>query len=314
MPYKSSFLYLPAIILLLAACHSNDYSVSGGGNLRFSHEHLNFDTVLAPIGSGTAHFTVYNNSSQNIVIEQITLNKGNLSPFIININGQRHSATGVRVAKKDSILIFVEVRPNQFFIVSDSVVFGAGSAVQYFPLTAYVQSTAVFEDTIFDSDIHFTNSEPYLFLGNVVIENGATATIDAGSHMLFARDKGLQVNGRLQVNGSKDNPVLFAAARYRTAWYAEQKGQWEGISIGSAGTDNVIEYAVINGAATAVAVEDTLQTGADIQIVLRQCSVSYADHHLCVRGGRTIVDSSVFSNKIKNDTIILTDSNSPVCF
>jgi hypothetical protein len=185
-----------------------------------------------------------------------------------------------------------------------------GGTAQYFPLRAYVQTTTTFGDTIFSNDVTFSNAMPYLFMDNAIIGEGATATIESGSQLLFARHKGLQVNGMLKVNGSAENPVLFAAARYHDDWYANKNAQWEGIVIANASAGNILEYAIINGANTAFTIMDTFQTTINKQLTLRKCTVSYINQHICIKGGSVTIDSSVFSNKLKNETITVpADSN-----
>ena len=294
--------------LLWAGCREETFDRNASVALRFSHGGLDFDTLLAPIGSGTAHFAAYNPSSQNIVIQQITLCKGNESPFLININGQPHKADEVRLAKFDSILIFVEARQGILWEITDSVRFIVGGTEQHFPLRAYVSTAAAIPDTIFNTDVHFTNAEPYLFLGNAVVARRCTAVVDAGSQLLFVRDKGLQIDGHLRVQGGRGQPALFAHARHRNAWYADKKGQWQGIFISGTGS---IEWADIRGAAFAVAVVDTASARAEI--ALRQCSISFAQRHLCIKGRRVVVDSSNFSGTIYNDTIDLAGDANPVC-
>jgi hypothetical protein len=302
---KTFFLRLYAImtIFFLLACNDNHFTDGSGVILHFSQTEINFDTLLAPIGSGMAHFSVHNRSKQNIVIAQIALNRGTASPFRININGQPQQVAGMRLEKKDSIIIFVEVKADALWNVSDSVQFNVGGNIQHFQLRAYVQTAVIVGDTTFSSNVVFSNLEPYLFLGNAIIGKNATATVLAGSQLLFVRNKGLQVDGTLKVNGSKKNPVLFAAARHGEAWYADKKGQWEGIIIDGSSTGNVLEYAIINGANRAFSLMDTLQNNTIAQLTLRKCSISFVNSHICTMGGRIRIDSSMFSNKIKNDTI-----------
>ncbi|GHT83042.1 hypothetical protein FACS189467_8450 [Bacteroidia bacterium] len=281
--------------------------------MRFSHSGLDFDTILASIGSETVYFTVHNKSSQNIVIQQVILKKGELSPFLININGQSQQADNVRLAKYDSMFIFVGVRKNERLLLSDSVQFIINGKAQYFPLRAYVRDGIIFGDTVFSQGVHFTNAQPYLFLGNATIADAVTATVDAGSELLFDYKKRLQVNGTLQANGSKERPVLFAGVRYRNPWYGTYSGQWEGIAFGSNSANNRIAWAKIQGTTTGIYVEDTLHTNNNTQLTLSHSELLYTKKHLCVKGGRVVVDSSMFSNELKNETIILLDADSTVC-
>jgi hypothetical protein len=331
MGKKTFPLWAVVFAVTLATCRSPEFSADNDATLNFT-SYIGFDTLLAPMGSVTGWFTVHNRSRHNILINQISLLRGDASPFIINIDGQPQYAAGVRLAKYDSMFIFVAMRrdatSDAMRTLSDSVVFTVNGNAQYFPLSVCARGATVWRDTIITQDVYFRNSLPHLFTGNVTIADNVVAVIDSGCEMLFDYAKGMVVKGRLQVRGSAERPVLFAHTRYRDPWYAYEPGQWAGLAFGSTSADNEIAHVTITGATRAIYVEDTLQTnGSSANLTLRRCTLlhngvktsPYDEHykrlHLFIRGGRAIIDSCTFFDTIINDTIFVNspDPDSAVC-
>lgn len=119
-------------------------------------------------------------------------------------------------------------------------------------------------DTIIDGDA--------LIATTLIVPKGVTLQINAGSHLLFAGDAGLQVLGRLTVHGA-ETPVEFAPSG---------EGRWGGISIeGGRGdlkrfrvrgavigidsreSELVVENGIVSGCGTAMAVSG--MTMADVK-------------------------------------------------
>ncbi|GHU93827.1 hypothetical protein FACS1894156_1230 [Bacteroidia bacterium] len=302
--------------MAVGACQSDEFVSDTDVVLQFSGSRLDFDTLFAPLGSATAYFTVHNTSSQNIVIQQVRLSKGENSPFRINVNGQANEALSVRLAKKDSLFVFVEVRKNEMLLLSDSVQFNVGGHWQYFPLRAYSRDAVVVNDTVYAQNVNFSNEKPYLFLNNVVIKNNAAVTVQEGAQLLFDWNKGVRIEGLLQVNGSAARPVLFANLRYREAWYA-QPGQWQGFTFAGGSKNNRIAWAQIQGTTVGILIKNS-SPSADTQLTLSHSALLYTQHHLCVTGGRVVVDSSLFldnKNEIKliYETIFVPHADSTMC-
>jgi hypothetical protein len=263
------------------------------------------DSVLAPLGSGTWNFAVYNDSRQNILVQEIALSKGDTSPFVVNINGQSQHASNMRIASGDHILIFVEVRSTARGHVRDSLVVRSGSGMQRILLRAYVEDCISFGDTTFSQDVHFGRHEPYLFFGDAIVGESAAALVDGGSRLLFARGKSLIIKGSIQINGSKAQPALLAGLRYRNAWYANKNGQWQGVVVVAVGAASSASHAIVRNANIAFLVADSAAAAQQVQLTLSKCAITFANSHLCVHGGRVVVDSSAFSGKLISVNIAL---------
>jgi len=74
-------------------------------------------------------------------------------------------------------------------------------------------------------------SGEYFPVGDVIIPNGRTLTLQAGAVLNMASAKGVYVNGRLLVNGTEDNEVCFYPANSETEY-------WHGIEFPSTAASN----------------------------------------------------------------------------
>jgi len=102
------------------------------------------------------------------------------------------------------------------------------------------------------SDITLTADETWILDGLVVVKNGATLTIEAGttiagydgtgdatSYMII--DKG----AKIMADGTEDNPIIFTSSLAAIDGAAEDVGQWGGLTIiGKAGNAQVQPYEV----------------------------------------------------------------------
>ncbi|WP_436516371.1 right-handed parallel beta-helix repeat-containing protein [Ekhidna sp. To15] len=68
--------------------------------------------------------------------------------------------------------------------------------------SAVIGQSSITTRTTWDQDTIITET--------VIVEIGASLTIEAGTTVLFEAGTGLEVNGNIWVNGTKDNPVIFS--------------------------------------------------------------------------------------------------------
>ena len=91
------------------------------------------------------------------------------------------------------------------------------------------------------------SGEPYVITTNLIVSNGVTLTLKAGTTLKFASGVRLQVNGTLKVEGTEANPVTFTSNSASPA-----ARDWNGIRIDSDATNVVIDHAVIEYATNGV--------------------------------------------------------------
>ncbi len=257
-----------ATAILLSACRkkdvlSNDPSIK----LEFSNDSIIFDTVFTSLGSATRRFMIYNRSGSKVLISQITVEKGESSPFRINIDGEPvYSTKDIELEGGDSLFLFarVTIDPNNTlnpFIVEDNIDFVTNGNLQSVKLVAWGQNahyivadshTAGFPDYKIVADsletVRWTADLPYVIYGYAVIDSYGELIIDAGSRIYFHANSGLwsYSEGTLKVMGTPGNPVTFGGDRLESE-YADLPGQWDRIWLmeGRAGFDHEFHNVVI---------------------------------------------------------------------
>ncbi|MBS2099914.1 hypothetical protein [Carboxylicivirga linearis] len=216
--------------------------------LSFSNDTVMFDTIFSSIGSTTQNFRVYNPYNEDLTITNISLAGGEESNFRINVNGfSDHSVNEIPIRARDSLYIFVDVTinpsgDNEPFIVTDSILFETSQRIQSVKLIAYGQDIVLMKQEWLETQ-HLTKEKPYLIYDYLVVDSAQTVTIDPGARLYFYKDASLLVLGTLNVEGTTEEPVLFASHRLED-WYADVPGQWGYIHLlpgsGQSSFDNAI--------------------------------------------------------------------------
>ncbi len=234
--------------LAFLACEREFVYRGGGEGLSFSADTLMFDTIFTSIGSTTKNFRIYNPYSEDMSIESIELAGGDESDFRLNIDGfSDNYAEDIRIRANDSLYVFVEVTidpvgSNTPYVVTDSIYFRTKNKVQTIQLVAYGQDVVLMRKEWLGSQT-LTNEKPYLIYDYLVVDSAQTVNVEAGAKLYFYKDASLLVLGTLNVNGSTDEPVVFAGHR-QEEWYADKPGQWGYIHLlpgsGASSFDNCI--------------------------------------------------------------------------
>lgn len=203
--------------------------------LRFSEDTLSFDTVFTTLGSTTKALKVFNDKKLSIKISEINLVGGNQSNFRLNIDGlPGNSASDVEIGPRDSIYIFVEVTVdpsnlNNPFIIADEIEFNTNGTLQTAVLSAWGQN-ANFYKAAEICDETWINDKPYVLLNHTLVKKGCFLRIEEGVRIHVGPNSGFFVEGRLEVEGTRENPVTFQGTRLED-FYDDLPGQWPGISI-----------------------------------------------------------------------------------
>lgn len=236
--------------ILLSACRKKDVLNNDPSlKLEFSNDSIIFDTVFTSLGSATKRLMIYNRSGSKIRISSIVIEKGESSPFRINIDGEPvYSAKDIDLEGGDSLFVFarVTIDPNNElnpFIVEDKIDFLTNGNEQSIKLVAWGQNanyivadshTDGFPDYKIVADsletVHWTPELPYVIYGYAVIDSYGELIIDAGTKIYFHANSGLwsYSEGTLKVMGTQENPVTFAGDRLEPE-YADLPGQWDRI-------------------------------------------------------------------------------------
>lgn len=303
--YLLSFLFLSIVIF---SCRKDaDFIEDGSAKISFSTDSISFDTVFTTIGSSTQNFRIYNPHKDPIKISSIRLNGGTASNFRINIDGlSGNNFENVEIAAKDSLFAFIEVTVNPDnslnpFVIEDFIEFNTNGNNQRVILTAWGQNAIYYTPTSFNTglpdftcltgpcsdavppvDITWNNRLPIVVYGYIAIDTLDKLTIEAGTRIHFHNSGGMWVyrGGTLNVNGTKEKPVIFRGDRLDPA-YDDVAGQWDRIWINE-GATNSINYALIQNAFIGIQAEALFLNGNPTQLgdlklkntIIKNCSGS----------------------------------------
>ncbi|MGE0567028.1 MAG: hypothetical protein AB7O73_03690 [Bacteroidia bacterium] len=273
-------LFFVLFVTTNSSCKKDQIITDPGSTITFSADSVLFDTVFTTIGSSTRNIRVRNPNKQRISISKIYLEKGNASPFIINVDGAKGiSHSDVEIAAQDSMYIFIQVNINPLnqsspLIINDAIVFETNGNTQKVHLEAWGQDayyhypnrTIKFSDgsylpySIISSnpnvDTTWANDKPHVIYGWLVVDSAQKLTIPAGTKVHLNNKAGLWVYryGTLKVKGTYGNEVEFLGARNEPEYF-DEPGQWDRIWINEGSLENEIDYAIIKNAYIGVQAE-----------------------------------------------------------
>ncbi len=260
---KYSLLAILACLAMLVSCADDDtFSTSPSHLLSFSLDSVALDTVFSQVPTATKTFWVYNKSGDGIRCNKIRLEKGNQTGFRVNVDGSYLGASegfqvsNIEVRKGDSIRVFVELTSplnnrKEPVLLDDNLVFSLESGVeQKVNLSAYTWDALQYTDMVIDTDSTISTDRPVIIYGGITVAEGATLTIAEGTTLYFHENAGIDVWGRLSVEGTAENNVVMRGDRIDNMFdylpYDRVSGQWQGIHFHEPSYDNVINFADIH--------------------------------------------------------------------
>ena len=255
-------LMLSAALALLVACTDDDsFTTSPSHLLSFSADSIALDTVFSTVPTATKSFWVYNKSGSGIRCSNIRLESGNQTGFRVNVDGSFLGAASgfqlndLEIRNKDSVRVFVELTSPLNYQdaptrIMDNLVFTLESGVQQkVNLNAYSWDAVMMKDVVVDE-------ATTIVYGGITVKEGATLNIEAGTTLYFHADAGVDVYGRLMVNGDVEHNVVLRGDRIDHMFdylpYDNVSGQWKGIHFFEKSYENVINYADIHSASDAI--------------------------------------------------------------
>ncbi|NRB62937.1 MAG: right-handed parallel beta-helix repeat-containing protein [Saprospiraceae bacterium] len=289
MKINTKLYWIAAILFILnTSCQDEfDFITDGSVTLSFSVDTLRFDTVFTELGSATRSIKVYNPNERPVRIDRVFLESEDQSSFRLNVNGvPGKSVEQVEIFGKDSIYIFAEVTIDPDaplsvspFVIEERIMVQTNDNVQSVNLEAWGQNANYFPSrfnggvpvvlSCNNNTIIWDDPKPYVIYGAVFIDS-CTLNIPAGTqiyvHGGVARNDifgtfndgilYMLTNGRLVVEGTQDDPVVFQGDRLESV-FAEAPGQWTGIILGPGSRGNSIQNATIKNSIFGVYVDST---------------------------------------------------------
>jgi len=255
-------------LILSFSCTPEDEMLTRaeGISLTFSTDTIQFDTLFTSRQSITRDLKVFN-PQERAVETSIRLAGGSGSPYRIFVNGQAGDGfEQVRLRGRDSLLILVEATidpqdENAPFLVKDSILFSTNDSRQKVNLQAWGQDAFYINSLQVTGDTTLSSSRPYVVMDSIRVQESGVLRIPAGARLYFERDANLWVEGRLLVDGSLEQPILFTHTR-QDGIFKNAPGQWQGIVLSEQSRANEIRYATIRNAQNGIVLsqsdEDTI--------------------------------------------------------
>ncbi|MGM0666031.1 MAG: choice-of-anchor Q domain-containing protein [Bacteroidota bacterium] len=246
------YLFLLLIFICFSSCEKKRYFDGEMPGLEFSDDTIHFDTVFTSIGTVTRELRIKNPYRSWLKIDRIQLAGGENSPFRLNVDGvPGNSFTMVEIAPSDSLFIFIDalIDPNDLdnpVLINDSIEFEISGNIQDVNLIAWGQDIHLLNSAVIETET-WTGGKPYVIYNSMLVDTGHVLTINEGAEILFHRGSSMYVAGTLHVEGSHDEPVLFASDRIE-ALYSDIPGQWQGLYFLNGSSGNLIRNASIKNA------------------------------------------------------------------
>lgn len=253
---RCSGLIVASVFFLLIAFSSSckkEMLLTSGGELRFSVDTLNFDTVFTSMGSFTLQLKIFNPQSQKVKISSVRLERANNSFFHLNVNGVSGNVQqDIELAANDSIYVFatVNIDPTNDttpFIVKDRLIATLNGNEYSLPFYAYGQNAYYLRDSVIRENAVWKTDKPYVILHSAAVDNGYELTIPAGCRIYMHADSRLYVLGKLTAIGTKADSIIFQGDRLDRGYFGNEDypGEWGGIYFDSSSTGNVMEWCVL---------------------------------------------------------------------
>lgn len=262
MKLFGSIVSILALILLYACSDGDSFSDSPSKMLSFSVDTVKLDTVFSRVPTPTKSFWVYNKSGSGIRCSKVVLAHGNQTGYRVNVDGQYLSSSSgfqvsnVEIRNKDSIRVFVELTApengmNEPSEHKDELVFLLESGVeQRVNLQAFAWDAQLLRDVVISRDSVMDSDKPTIVYGGIRVNEGCTLTIPEGNTIYFNHDSGIDVYGRLIIEGSPEREVVLRGARIDRMFdylpYDMLSGLWSGLTLHESSYDNVFRYADIH--------------------------------------------------------------------
>lgn len=266
MRYILPLLLCMLLSSMLPSCIDDDFTTSSSDLLTFSTDTLSFDTVFTEQGTPTARLKVYNRAKKAVNISSIEIANPS-SRFSMNVDGLSGSRfQDVEIRGGDSIFIFVECKLPESAgaapaLTEDAIVFVTNGVRQEVVLTAWGQNVRRLRSLRLTSDTRLTADIPYVVFDSLIVERGATLSIDPGVQLLFHDKASLTVRGRIEAIGEPGHLIDMRGDRLDDVLpdvgYDILAGQWQGIDIAPESFGNRLEYVNMRSTVHGLVVDST---------------------------------------------------------
>lgn len=303
-----TYLLMFLLVGVVGCMKDDDYTTSVTDTLSFSKDTVRFDTIISGEPTRTYSFTVYNRANKAIRISQVALAKGANSPFKVNVDGvslESGVATDFEIAKKDSMIVYLMANvpftdKDEPSYYEDDLCFTTEAGVQQkVALSASGQDVNTINSQRITTDVAYTAQRPYRVMDSLVVEKGATLTLEAGSTLLFHQNARLIVHGRLVIAGTLDQPITLRGDRMDNMFehqpYDRTPGLWGGVELKSDSYNNQINYADIHSGKFGIRIDSS--DVSKLKLTLENSAIhTVTEHGLDIRMSQVKIGNCQITN------------------
>ena len=254
------------LVASLPSCIEDNFTTSSSDTLVFSTDTLSFDTVFTGETTATHRFLVYNRHKKQLRISDISIDGvGDGAHFYMNVDGRSGERfSDIEVRGNDSLYVFVTARVDETsadtpFDVYGNLNFVTNGVLQTVTLRAAGQNAVTVSDWTISENTALTADRPYRVMDSLVVDEGATLRIPAGTTVYFHDKAKILVKGTLLMEGTQGNPVRLRADRLDKVAgsipFQLMSGQWDGVHYDKGSYGNEMAYVEMQGSSSGVVVD-----------------------------------------------------------
>lgn len=264
-------------LFFLQSCTEEKEQLATPSLLSFSHDTVRFDSVFSAEVSPTKLVRIYNRSGRPVRLPRLSLVGGAESAFSLLIDGAATSEKeNLRIDAHDSLTLVVRLRPEvqgtSSSLVSDEVeVFMTNTLSHRLRLEAWGLPHIDFAEDEITKDTDWAGAPARIITKPIVVRKGVTLRILQGASIYFRPKASLTVHGRLIVEGTTNQRVLFAGTRLDSA-YKYTPGQWQGLLLTPGSGPHSIRNATFRSAVTAIRTDSIFESCYLENVIITSCS------------------------------------------
>ncbi|MDO4721853.1 MAG: hypothetical protein Q4A57_01160 [Porphyromonas circumdentaria] len=233
----------------------NQFATGPSVQLYFSADTVRLDTLFSRLSSSTFGVMVYNRNPLAVKLQEIRLKGSPESGFRINVDGRSGSHfQNITLPGKDSIFIFLEATfpegaSNLLELQEDDIIFKLEQKEQKIHLEAYRQNIYQYSELLIQKDTTLTAERPIYIVDSLVVAEGATLTMESGTHILMGDKAHISVYGSLRALGTAEQRIMFEGLRRDNLIpkvnYRLIPGQWEYLLFATTSSNNLLHYTTL---------------------------------------------------------------------
>lgn len=272
------FLFVLLLSTAYISCTKTNFITSKDAQLNTSADTLHFDSVFTTTGSIVKRFKIFNPNQQKLLLNNIKLRGGAISPFKINVDGVAGTNfNNIELEAGDSLYVFVTVSINPAtanipFIVRDSISISYNGNQKIVQLDAYGRKAHFLRNRQIMADTTFTNRLPIVILGGLVVNADVLLTVEKGTQIYVHSGAPIIINGSLQTQGKKfdSTQITFQGDRLDPD-FKDYPGSWPGIYFSETSRNNILTFTNIKNAYQGIMTKEAV---SNPKITLNECTIT----------------------------------------